>query len=84
LSKILEVEQKNTVLLREIARKQLRLEETIENRFSTVINTITSLKEQQSALSEINYEGQKDKKIEPFFKVYFIYCYHLFFHLNIE
>ncbi|CAI2172352.1 14529_t:CDS:2 [Funneliformis geosporum] len=51
--------------LREITQKQLRLKETIENRFNNVIDTITSLKEQQSALSEID---QKEKKIEPFFK----------------
>ncbi|CAI2192053.1 682_t:CDS:2 [Funneliformis geosporum] len=39
--------------------------ETIENRFNNVIDTITSLKGQQSALREMD---QKEKKIEPFFK----------------
>lgn len=60
LRKILEVEQKNTALLREIVRNQMRLEDSIEERFSNISDTIVNLKEQKSVVSD--HGNKKDKK----------------------
>lgn len=79
MRKILEIEQKNTSLLREIVHNQLRLEDSIEEMFNNISDTIVSLKEQKSVVSD--HDNKKDKKKAAVFKVYLFYFIVIIFHL---
>ena len=59
MNKIFDIEQKNGARLQ-------KLEDMIKKNFSEVIDAITSLKEQKLALSEVDHDNKKEKKIDPF------------------
>jgi hypothetical protein len=65
LNKILEIGQKNSFLLRELTRNQLKFEHKTEERLNDISDSVAILKEQKSVLNDVKQEA----KSNAFYKV---------------
>jgi hypothetical protein len=68
LNKILELEQKNTSLLREVMRNQSKFETKIEEKLDKIFKTIESLKEEKIVMDDV--KGKVNIINLPFFITY--------------
>jgi peptidoglycan hydrolase CwlO-like protein len=61
LNKILELEQKNTSLLREVMRNQSKFETKIEEKLDKISKTVESLKEEKIVVDDGKGKGKHNK-----------------------
>ena len=63
LNKILELEQKNTSLLKEVMRNQSKFETKVEEKLDKISKTIESLKDEKVAVDEVKGKGKHKSAI---------------------